>query len=122
MDATQAGDTERVLALMSDDVEFLVAGQPPMRKSAFAAQARRQAAPGGPTIRGDSDIQEIKVLGDWAFMWSRLKVVVSPADGSAAQTRTGHTLSVLKKEAGRWLLARDANLLSTHPPAPGAGV
>jgi len=27
-------------------------------------------------------------------------------------TRAGHTLSILRKENGRWLLARDANLLS----------
>ena len=38
LDASKAGDTEKVLSLMTDDVVFLVAGQPPMRgKAAFAA-------------------------------------------------------------------------------------
>jgi hypothetical protein len=28
-----------------------------------------------------------------------------------AMTRAGHTLSILKKQGGKWLLARDANML-----------
>ena len=35
--ATQAGDTEAVLRLMTDDVVFLVPGRPPMHKAEFAA-------------------------------------------------------------------------------------
>ena len=38
LSASKAGDSEKVLSLMADDVVFLVPGQPPMRgKSAFAA-------------------------------------------------------------------------------------
>lgn len=57
------------------------------------------------------------MLGDWAFMWSRLNVVITPADGSTPMERAGHTLTVLNKQNGRWLLARDANLLApVRPP------
>ena len=45
-------------------------------------------------------------------MWTMLSVTVTPAEGSAPVRRAGHTLTVLKKEAGKWLLARDASLLS----------
>jgi uncharacterized protein (TIGR02246 family) len=114
MAASAAGDVDTVLSLMSDDVVFLVPGRPPMHKSEFAAAARAQGTPAAAKIEGTSDIQEVKVAGDWAFMWSRLTVVVTPADGSPAAERTGHTLTVLNKQAGRWLLARDANLLA--PP------
>ncbi len=62
-------------------------------------------------IEGESEIQEVRVLGDWAFMWTHLHVKVTPADGSAAMDRSGHTLTVLRKDAGSWRLARDANLL-----------
>lgn len=41
MDATKAGEIEKVLSLMSDDVVFLMPGQPPMGKAGFAAAARR---------------------------------------------------------------------------------
>src|SRR5947207_3256490 len=73
---------------------------------------RAQSTQGSPHFDATSEIQEIKVVGDWAFMWTKLTVVVTPAGGGGARTRAGHTLSVLKKENGKWLLARDANLLS----------
>ena len=44
MSATKTGDVETVLSLMADDVVFLVAGRPPMRKDEFAAMARAQAS------------------------------------------------------------------------------
>jgi uncharacterized protein (TIGR02246 family) len=111
MAATKAGDVEQVLRLMSDDVVFLLPGQPPMRKADFAAAARAQAKPDGPKFDGVSEVQEIKVLGDWAFLWTKLSVTVTPPGGAATITRSGHTLSILNKQDGRWVLARDANLL-----------
>jgi len=112
MAATKAGDTETVLSLMTEDVGFLIAGREPMiGKSAFAAAARAQASQGGIKFEGSSEIQEISVLGDCAYMWAKLRVVATPP-GGAPSTRAGHTLSILKKQNGKWLLARDANMLS----------
>jgi uncharacterized protein (TIGR02246 family) len=112
MAATRAGDVDTVLSLMAEDVVFLVPGSPPMRKREFAAAARAQAAGSAPRFDGTSAIQEIKVVGDWAFMWTRLTVVATPPDGSPVIERAGHTLSVLNKVSGKWLLVRDANLLA----------
>jgi uncharacterized protein (TIGR02246 family) len=113
MTATKAGDTVTVLGLMADDVVFLIAGHPPMLgKAAFAAAAQAQAGREMPKFDGTSEIQEIKVLGDWAFMWTKLTVVVTPPGGAAPMTRAGHTLTVLNKQNGKWLLARDANMLT----------
>jgi uncharacterized protein (TIGR02246 family) len=111
MKATKAGDIATVLSLMTDDVVFLVPGQPVMRKHDFAAAAGAQAGKGGPDIDGQSEIQEIQIMGDWAFMWTQLRVVVTPPGGQS-MTRAGHTLTILRKERGKWLLARDANLLA----------
>ena len=111
MAATRAGDVETVLSLTTDDVVFLTPGRAPMRKDAFAAQSRAQATDGAPAIDGTSEIQEIQVAGDWAFMWTKLSVTVTPAGGSPMR-RTGHTLTVLRRDHGRWRLARDANLLT----------
>ena len=116
MAATKSGDIETVLSLMAADAVFLAPGRPPMiGKASFAAAARGQASQGGPRFDGKSEIQEIKILGEWAFMWTQLTVVVTPPAG-AAMTRAGHTLSILRKGNGRWVLARDANML-----APVAG-
>src|SRR4051812_34061823 len=117
MAATKSGDVEKVLALMADDVVFLIPGQPPMRKAAFAAIAVAQAKPSAPQFDGISEIQEIQVTGDWAFMWTKLRVVITPTNGAAPSARAGHTLSILKKQNGRWVLARDANLLAPSKAA-----
>ncbi len=108
MRASEAGDTQKVLSLMTDDVVFLVAGRAPMRKSDFAAS---QAALRDVEMKATSEIQEINVCGDWAYLWTKLSVSMAPRDG-ATMNRTGNTLSILRKQNGRWLMFRDANLLA----------
>ena len=112
MSATKAGDLATVLSLMTDDVVFLVAGKEPFGKQQFAA-AMQPPATGAPMplIDGRSEIQEVRISADHAYLWSRLSVEVTPPGGVTVK-RSGHTLSVLRKESGRWRLARDANLLS----------
>jgi uncharacterized protein (TIGR02246 family) len=112
MAATKAGDVETVLDLMTDDVVFLIPGREPMGKTEFAAAAKAQSGGKAPKFDGHSEIQEIRVLGEWAFMWTKLAVTVTPSDGSPAMKRAGHTLTVLRKGSGKWRISRDANLLS----------
>src|SRR5262245_845731 len=71
MNASQAGDTAKVLSLMTDDAVFMVAGREPFGKEAFAA-----ASEGMKNIRieGTSNIREIKVLGDWAYLRNYLTI------------------------------------------------
>lgn len=121
MAATKAGDLETVLSLMADDVVFLIAGHPPMiGKDAYATAARAQAQDrsDGPTIDGASTIREIQVLGEWAFLWSELSVRITPPGGAPPMQRAGHTLTLFKRERGRWVLARDANMLAPVPATP----
>ena len=107
-------DVEGVLALMADDAVFLVAGQPPMRgRARFEAGLRKLLS----THRIDStaDVQEVVVSGSLAYCWSTLSVRVTPRDGGAATVRAGSVLSIMRKrDDGRWVLSRDANLLG--PP------
>jgi uncharacterized protein (TIGR02246 family) len=107
MAATKAGDTARVLSLMADDAVFMVPGQEPFGKEAFAAASK---ALKGMTFDGKSDIRELRVLGDWAYLRSFIRVAITPAGDKPAR-RQGWTLTILRKEGGRWLLARDANLM-----------
>jgi uncharacterized protein (TIGR02246 family) len=111
MAASQAGDTETVLSLMADDVVFMVAGQEPFGKEAFAAAARGMQ---NVRMEGTSDIRELKVLGDWAWLRNHLVVTVTLPGGQPVR-RAGYTLTILRKTpAGQWLLARDANLMTTQ--------
>jgi uncharacterized protein (TIGR02246 family) len=51
-------------------------------------------------------------LGDWACLRNHLQVTVTPP-GDSPVKRAGYTLTILRKQAdGKWLLARDANLLT----------
>jgi uncharacterized protein (TIGR02246 family) len=110
-DATKRGDTQTILHLMTDDVVFMVPGREPFGKEAFASTSNNMQ---GARIDGTSDIRELRVLGDWAYMRTRLRVTMTPAEG-APVTRAGHTLTILRKGTdGRWRLARDANLLTVE--------
>jgi uncharacterized protein (TIGR02246 family) len=107
MAATKAGDADTVLSLMTDDAVFMVPGQEPFGKPAFAAAAKGQK---GMSFEGTSEIHELRVLGDWAYIRNFIKLAITPAGGKPMQ-RQGWTLTILRKEAGRWRLARDANLM-----------
>ncbi|MDP4077602.1 SgcJ/EcaC family oxidoreductase [Acidovorax sp. A1169] len=118
MVATRAGDVEAVMGLMTDDVVFLLPGRPPMSRADFQAAAKLQAGDTSPRIDGTSEIQEVQVAGGWAFARSHLKVTITPPGGGALPiVRAGPVLSVFRKEQGRWLLARDANMLVVQAPS-----
>ena len=116
--ASKAGDVDTVLGLMTDDVVFLVPGRAPMDKQEFAALSRLPAGSTLPQIDSRSEIQEIVISGDVAFMWTKLSVVMTPPGGQPIE-RAGHTLTVLRRVNGGWLVARDANLLTVVPRASG---
>ncbi len=108
--ATREGDEATVLGLMAENVVFLVAGRPPMcGRDAFAAALSRMR---DLEIDGEADIQEIQVIGEWAYCWNYLTVSFQPKNGGPSGKRAGHVLTVLKKEDGRWFIFRDANLLT----------
>lgn len=107
--ATKKGDLETVLSLMADDVVFMVPGHEPFGKEAFAARSRSMK---DVSVEGTSEIQEIEILGDWAWIRNRLKVTITPTDGKPA-VHSGYTLTILRKNPdGKWILARDANLVT----------
>jgi uncharacterized protein (TIGR02246 family) len=106
------GDISQILPLMSEDVVFLVAGQPPMRgRDAFAASFAGWKDKF--RLETSCEIQEIQTSGNWAYSWTKLSVTMTPIDGGPANRRSGYTLTVLRKNAeGAWQIFRDANLLT----------
>ena len=110
--ASKLGDTATVLRLMTDDVIFMVPGQEPFGKEAFAAASKGME---GMKMEGASEIIELQVLGDWAYIRNHIDMTVTPPGGDAVH-RSGYTLTLLHKETdGEWRLARDANLLAVRP-------
>ena len=109
--ASAAGDNDTVLGLMADDVIFLVAGRPPFGKAEFAASSNALSTH---RIEASSDVREVVVSGDLAYARSQLTVTMTPLAGGASVRRSGPVLSIFRRTPdGRWLMTRDANLLTT---------
>jgi uncharacterized protein (TIGR02246 family) len=109
MKASEAGDVNTVLSLMADDVIFMVPGREPFGKEVFRAASEAMK---GIRLTGTSDIREIKVLGDWAYIRNYIEITIMPPDSTATQRR-GYTLSIVRKQSnGKWVLWRDANLVA----------
>jgi uncharacterized protein (TIGR02246 family) len=113
--ATADGDVATVLSKMIKDVIFLVPGKPPMEGRDKFEEGLRKVLESN-RIESSGDIQDIQVAGDLAYALTLLTVRMIPLSGDQESVRSGHTLSIFRKQTnGSWLLARDANLL----PPPG---
>jgi uncharacterized protein (TIGR02246 family) len=112
MSASAAGDAPTVLSLMADDVVFLVAGRPPFGKKEFAASQQTLATH---HLEGTSEVREVEVAGNLAYARAHLTVAMTPTSGGPTVRRSGPTLSIFRRLGdGRWVLARDANLLTVE--------
>src|SRR5438067_13312825 len=116
IDAVNAGDLDRLLSLMADDVVFLNPGQAPFGRDGFSpgfSAAHQQAQ-----IRCVSELEEVVVVGEVAYTRSRDSLSVIPRAGPEAmqpeaKQLAGHRITVYRKQPdGGWLLARDAHTLS----------
>lgn len=105
--AAEAHDVAAMLGMMSDDAVFQIPGAAPFGKDAFATFAGGARAS---RIKVESSrLEELAVLGDWAFGRTHLALEITPPEGGP-QRRIGHTLSIFKRgPQGKWLLARDSN-------------
>lgn len=114
--ATRNRDLPKLLSLMTEDVVFLQAGQPPMQgREAFAAAFQAMPA----TLQIDMNewrLDELLIEGNMAYCRNYLSVYATNLHTGAVTRRSGYTLTVMRKDAdGQWRLARDANLLTTEP-------
>ena len=109
--ATLAGDIDAIGPLMAEDVVFLVAGHEPMRERARFLELARASS--GMRIEASGDFEEIRLMGDWAYAIRAMRVSMTPP-GAPPLRRAGRALSIFRREPdGRWVLARDANLLTS---------
>ncbi|MBI1770773.1 MAG: SgcJ/EcaC family oxidoreductase [Burkholderiales bacterium] len=120
-EATAAGDVDKLLDLMDEEVVFLVAGNPPMKGREQFAQNLRNILQTH-HIAFSSQIQEIVVQADLAYTWSYLQVEIIPKHAGPQMRRAGNVLSIWRLQAdGKWRICRDANLLTLETqPEPGA--
>lgn len=107
--ASEKGDLPTMLNLLADDVIFMVPQKEPFGKEEFSQSYEDTK---GTKIKTESHIQEIKVIGDWAWMRNFLRVTFRDAKGESSK-HSGYVLTILNKRPdGIWVIARDANLLT----------
>ena len=111
IDAVNAGDLDRLLTLMANDVMFLNPSQSPFGGDGFSANF--SAAHEQVRIRCISELEEVVVVGEVAYTRSRDSLSVSPLGGGEESRLAGDRLTIYRNQPdGRWLLARDAHTLS----------
>ena len=104
--ASKNRDVQTLLSMMAEDVIFMTPGREPFGKEAFTANK-----PQAVLKEGTSNIQEIEVLGDTAWMRNHLDLMIEAPNGES-QRLTGYVLTILKKSSdGQWVISRDANLV-----------
>jgi uncharacterized protein (TIGR02246 family) len=115
-EASIAGDVETILGMTAEDAVFQVAGREPFGREAFAKGFRAGLEQVRIEVR--SEIEELQVAGDFAYLRNHLWVTMTARGGGVPMKRTGYTLTILRKQLdGRWLLTRDANLLTADSSA-----
>ena len=111
IEAVNAGDLDRLLTLMTDDVVFLNPGQAPCGRNGFSANF--SAAGQQVRIRCHSELEEVVVIGEIAYTRSRDSLSVTPRAGGEATQLAGHRITIYRKQHdGHWLLARDVHTLA----------
>lgn len=115
--AVNAGDLDRLLGLMADDVVFLNPGEAPLGRDAFPAKflgGHKQFH-----IRCVSELEEVVLAGGVAWTRARDSLSAIPHAGGKAMQLAGYRLTVYRRQPdGRWLLARDAHTLAPLEQLP----
>jgi len=111
IDAVNAGDLARLLALMAEDAVFLNPGEEPFGRDVFSINF----STGHQEVQIDcrSELEEVAVFGEVAYTRSRDALSVTPRAGGETTRLAGHRMTIYRKQSdGRWLLARDIHTLS----------
>jgi uncharacterized protein (TIGR02246 family) len=118
-DASRKKDVETLLSFVTDDAVFLAPGQPPIRGK-DAVRALFSLVVSRFEWEQAFRIEEIRVLGDWAFCWGEDSSVMRPLGGGEVQRARGMALSVLSRGPdAKWRFARGINNM-TREVAPSS--
>jgi uncharacterized protein (TIGR02246 family) len=105
--ATSAKDTEGILELVAEDVVFLPSSMPPIKDKEEVGKMYRAFFPRYREIKHEAIIEEIRVAGDWAFLWGTDDLRLTPVSGEPNIHLKGKGLSILKRKSdGSWLFCK----------------
>src|SRR5437764_13648783 len=97
IDAVNAGDLARLLALVAEDVVFLTPGQAPFGREGFSSNF--MAAHQQMRICCTSELEEVVVVSEVAYTRSRDALSVTPRAGGKAAQLAGHRMRYIASSA-----------------------
>ena len=106
VDAFRAGDVDTLVRLHTDDAVILKPGEEPeIGKPAMRASLESLFEQF--TVEESRTIEELEIIGDWAFTWGKYSIKLTPNNGSAPINESGKYIDILRKQPdGSWLFAR----------------
>ena len=124
IEANIAVDTEKLLALRTDDVVYLVPGRAPLvgkdAVRAYLEEIRKQLADWN-MVGYEENWQEVQVVGDFAFQWGTVNIRAKQEGERRESEAVRNVVQVLKRQPdGSWKIARAIWNIQTPQPAPPA--
>lgn len=123
IEANIAVDTDKILALRTDNIVYLVPGRAPLvgqdavRK--YLEEIRQQLADWD-MVGYEENWQEVQVVGDFAVQWGTINIRAKKEGERAESAAVRNTMQVLRRQPdGSWKISRTIWNLQA-PPAPPA--
>jgi len=114
--ATREKNIAAILELVDEDVVFLPSALPPVRGKQEVEQMYRNFFPRYREIRQEAGIEEVRIAGDWAFLWGTDELRLTPQSGEPEIHMKGKGLSILKRQSdGSWKFWRGINNMTPRP-------
>jgi uncharacterized protein (TIGR02246 family) len=104
--AFNTSDVGALVDLHTGDAVVLKPGKPPeIGKQVMRASLENVFSTF--KVKESRMIEELEIVGDWAFTWGYYSVTLTPADGSPPIDEEGKYIDVLRRQPhGSWLFAR----------------
>ncbi|HEY7441927.1 MAG TPA: SgcJ/EcaC family oxidoreductase [Vicinamibacterales bacterium] len=108
--AIRAKDATALAAMVTEDAVFLPPGFPPIRGKHSIEVMYKTFFPQFSRVELNSEVEELEVAGDWAFVWGSETMVLVPQSGGSPIEMQGRGMSILKRQLdGSWKIARGIN-------------
>lgn len=115
------GDAAGVAAEYTEDAMLMPPFRPPVVGRA-GVEANYQGLFQQFDSELSTEVEEVEIAGDWAFMRGTFRQQLTPKGGGQAIPAEGKYLAVVRRQAdGSWKFHRDMFNGSSPPALPGAG-
>jgi len=111
-----ANDPDKMMSQWADDIVLLQSAGPIMRGRKAIAEAF-QGVESPEIVESELDIQEVRVVGDYAFQWGTYHYGMRPRTGGDRVRTSGKLMRILQRQAdGSWKIHR--GISTVDPPTP----